>query len=153
MLRDRRDVDLEGGGEAGPGGDTFEVPVTLTVFGASPSAGIAVVRRRSLASRARRAAVALGAAWLLAFPAIFLPVAHFVLVPGLVIGGVVLAAIRLRESRTLDRLRATCPRCGAALDVRPGGRFSLPRPVQCVHCRNQLTLGPVDTPGDRTSGG
>jgi hypothetical protein len=147
MLPDGHDVDGDGGAGAGDGGDTFEVPVTLSVFGASPSAGIAVVRRRSLASRGRRAALALGVAWLLVFPAIFFPVAHFVLVPGLVLGGVVLAVIRLREDRTLDRLRATCPRCAAALDVTPGGRFRLPRPVQCVHCRNQLTLAAVDASG------
>lgn len=145
MLQDGRDVDEETGGEARADGDTFEIPVTLSVFGASASTGMATVRRRGLASRARRAALALGVAWLLAFPAIFFPVAHFVLVPGLVVGGVVLAVIRLREDRTLDRLRATCPRCGATLDVTPGGRFRLPRPVQCVHCRNELTLAPVDT--------
>ena len=139
--------------ETGAGGDTFEVPVTLSVFGASPSTGIATVRRPSLASRARRAALALGAAWLLAFPAIFFPVVHFVLVPGLVIGGAVLAVIRLRVDRTLDRLRGTCPRCGAALDVTPGGRFRLPRSVQCVQCRNELTLGPVETMDARDSGG
>jgi hypothetical protein len=139
--------------EMGAGGDTFEVPVTLSVFGASPSTGIATVRRPSLASRARRAALALGVAWLLAFPAIFFPVAHFVLVPGLVVGGVVLAVVRLREDRTLDRLRATCPRCQAALDVMPGGRFRLPRSVQCVHCRNQLTLAPLDPPEDRRPAG
>ena len=45
-----------------------------------------------------------------------------------------------QEARTLARLRGICPRCGAALDLTPGGRFRLPRSVQCVHCRNELTL-------------
>jgi hypothetical protein len=94
----------------------------------------------------RRAALALGIAWLLAFPAIFFPVVHFVLVPGLVVGGVVMGVMLLREDRTLARIRATCPRCGAALDLAPGGRFRLPRPVQCVHCKNELTLTAADTP-------
>jgi len=152
-LREGRDIDGERRVETSAGGDTYEVPVSLSVFGASPSTGISTVRRPSLASRARRAALALGAAWLLAFPAIFLPVAHVVLVPGLVIGGVVLAVIRLREDRTLDRLRATCPRCQSALDVMPGGRFRLPRSVQCVHCRNELTLAPLDAPEGRGPAG
>ena len=121
-------------------GDAFELPVTLGVFGASPARGVATVRRRALASRVRRAALGLGAAWLLAFPAIFFPVVHFVLVPGLVVGGVVVAVMFLREDRTLARIQATCPRCGATLDLSPGGRFRLPRPVQCVHCKNELTL-------------
>lgn len=130
----------------GAEGDVFEVPVTLSVFGASPAPGIATVRSRTLASRVRRALLALGAAWLLAFPAIFFPVVHFVLVPGLVVGGVVLALIRLREARTLDRIRATCPRCQATLDLSPGGRFRLPRLVQCAFCKNQLTLVAAATP-------
>ncbi|HEY7142145.1 MAG TPA: hypothetical protein VIE44_18785 [Methylomirabilota bacterium] len=135
--------------ETGDDGTVDEVPVTLAVFGASPAAAVATVRRRSLASRAGRAGRALGIAWLLAFPAIFFPVAHFVLVPGLVVGGVVLAAILLREDRTLVRIRATCPRCGAALDLTPGGRFRIPRAVQCVHCKNELTLGAADSPPGR----
>src|SRR6185295_312574 len=89
---------------SGTGEDDVAIPVKLTVFGAQPEAAVATVRCRSLAWRAGRAGLALGIAWLLAFPAIFFPVAHFVLVPGLLIGGVVLAAIRLREDRTLARV-------------------------------------------------
>jgi hypothetical protein len=134
------------GDGAEPDSDAIEVPVTLGIFGANPVRAVATVRCRTLASRVRRAALALGTAWLLAFPAIFLPVVHFVLVPGLVIGGVVLGLMFLREDRSLDRIRATCPRCAATLDLAPGGRFRLPRPVQCVHCKNELTLAAVDTP-------
>jgi hypothetical protein len=129
-----------------PGG-SIAVPVTLTIFGASPVAAVAVVRRRSLASRLGRAGLGLAIAWLLAFPAIFLPVLHFVLVPGLVVGGVVLAAQRLREDRTLARVEGRCPRCGASVDATPGGRFRLPRSVQCIHCRNTLTLMAADARG------
>ena len=130
------------------GGDLTEVPVTLSVFGASPAPAVAVVRHRNLASRLGRATLGLVIAWLLAFPAVFLPVLHFVLVPGFVIGGVVLAAQRLREDRTLARVEGTCPRCGVALDATPGGRFRLPRAVQCVHCKNTLTVTAVDaSPG------
>lgn len=129
---------------AGPREDTFEASVTLGVFGASPARALAIVRRRSLASRVGRAGLALAVAWLLVFPAIFFPVLHFVLVPGLIVGGVALAAMRLREDLSLVRVQGVCPRCGATLDLTPGGRFRLPRTVQCVHCRNQLTLAAAD---------
>jgi len=131
----------------GADGETLEVPVTLEIFGASPSRALAIVRRRSLASRTGRAILALGAAWLLAVPAIFFPVLHFVLVPGLVVGGVVVAAMRLREDRTLARVQGICPRCRVTLDLTPGGRFRLPRPVRCGHCRNELTLAAADVAG------
>jgi hypothetical protein len=121
------------------------MPVTLTVFGASPTPAVAIVWRRSFASRLGRAGLGLAIAWVLAFPAIFLPVLHFVLVPGFLIGGVVLAAVRLREDRTLARVEGTCPRCRAPLDAAPGGRFRLPRLVQCRQCKNTLTLAAADT--------
>src|SRR5262249_51289099 len=124
--------------------DSLAVPVMLTVFGASPVAAVAVVRRRSLGSRVGRAGLGLAIAWLLAFPAIFFPVLHFVLVPGLVIGGVVLAVKWLREDRTLMRIEGRCPRCGASVDATPGGRFRLPRSVQCIHCKNTLTMTGAD---------
>jgi hypothetical protein len=139
---------LKPGERSGTGEDAVAIPATLTVFGAQPEAAVATVRRRSFAWRSSRAGLALGIAWLLAFPAIFFPVAHFVLVPGLLIGGVVLAAIRLREDRTLARVEGVCPRCRSTLDLAPGGRFRLPRRVQCIHCRNALTLaaaGGLDT--------
>ena len=102
-----------GSGEGRPAStvsdETTQIPVTLAVFGANPVPAMAVVRRRSLASRLGRAGLGLAIAWLLAFPAIFLPVLHFVLVPGFVIGGVVLAAHRLRENRTLARVVAPAP--------------------------------------------
>jgi hypothetical protein len=133
---------------ADPSGSEVEIPVAVTIFGARPTAATAGVRHRSLAARMRRAALGLGAAWLLAVPAVFFPVLHFVLVPGLLVGGVVLAVILLREDRTLARVRGTCPRCGGALDLTPGGRFRLPRAVQCLHCNNTLTLTVADA-GER----
>src|SRR5262245_27668130 len=131
-------VETRAGAELGLDADTIEVPITLEVFGAPPTPATATVRHRSLATRSGRAALGLAAAWLLAFPAIFFPVAHFVLVPGFLVGGLVLAVIRWREDRTLVRVRGTCPRCGVALELTPEGRFRLPRPVQCVHCKNEL---------------
>ena len=150
-MADREPPESPAERRASPGDrDLTRVPVTLEVFGANPVPATAVARHRSIASRLGRAGVGLAIAWLLAFPAIFLPVLHFVLVPGFVIGGVVLAAMRLREESTLARLEGTCPRCRAALDVTPGGRFRLPRSVQCPHCRNTLTLAAAATHGSET---
>jgi hypothetical protein len=135
--------------DEGNSGDTTEVALSLTVFGAPPMAAVATIQHRSLASRVGRAGLAVGVAWVLAFPAIFLPVAHFVLVPGLIVGGVVLAVMRLAETRTLARVRGVCPRCKATLDLAPGGRYRLPRRVQCAECRNDLMLTAPGSDEDR----
>ena len=112
----------------GVGGDTTEVPVTLSAFGAPPAAAVVSVQHRSVGARVGRAAMALGVAWVLAFPAIFFPVAHFVLVPGLIVGGVVLAGMRLAEAQTLARVRGVCPRCHG--DAGPGAGRPVPAPAR-----------------------
>jgi hypothetical protein len=127
-------------------GDTIDLPVTLAVFGAAPVVAVATVRQRSLASRVGRAGLALGIAWLLVFPAIFFPVAH----------------LRARAGAGRQRngpRRAASPRglyadagSGHLPAVRcepgPDARGPLPAPglVQCVHCRNELTLAAPATP-------
>jgi hypothetical protein len=113
---------------------------TLSAFGAPPQPADVWVETLGPGRRAGRALVALAACWGLAFPAVFLPVAHFVLVPGLLLAGPVLAALRLREGRRLVEIRGACPRCGVRQQFRPGGRLRPRRTIDCPRCHSDLTL-------------
>ena len=73
-------------------------------------------------------------------PGLFIPVAHFVLVPTFVVAGIIVAAKRAREDRRLILLRGACPRCGAEQEFRPGGRFTDERSLDCPECHGTLTL-------------
>ncbi len=125
-------------------GDTQAVRVRLTAFGAPPTTATAIVLRQGAARRLRRALGALALCWVPAALAVFIPVGHFVLVPTLLVGGLVLAAMRLREDRRLLGARGACPRCGAEQDFPAAGRFRPERSVDCPRCHTRLTLTAED---------
>ena len=118
--------------------ESTSLPASIEIFGATPTSVVVSIVRQPLASRLARAAMAL--ALPLAVAAVFIPLAHFVLVPGVLVAGGVIAAIRLREDWRLARVQGPCPRCGQPLDVAPGGRFQPRRTFECPHCLNTLTL-------------
>jgi ribosomal protein S27E len=72
--------------------------------------------------------------------AVFVPVAHFVLVPVLVVAGVVLAAVRLRERERLVRVHGTCPRCGGEQEFVLGSSLGRQASVDCPGCLNRLVV-------------
>ena len=93
----------------------------------------------------RRVARALRVAsglWGAALLAVFIPIAHFVLVPTLLVLGAVLGALRLRQDRVIVSVVGPCPRCGRAgefpLDTRraTSQRLTLPG----CHTNEDLTL-------------
>jgi hypothetical protein len=125
---------------AGGGGVEVEIPATLAVFGAPPVPARARIRRQSSADRLRRVLAALGLFWGLAVPAVFMPVAHFILVPTLLLTGMVVAASRAREDIRLLGVHGHCPRCGAEQDFPASGRFHGEQALDCAHCHTRLTL-------------
>jgi hypothetical protein len=116
------------------------VPASLVAFGATPTHAIAQVLEQGASRRAARALAGLAGCWGAAAVAVFIPVAHFVLVPTFVLSGVVLAVVRLREASRLVGLRGVCPRCGAEQDFDVSGRFEAERPIDCPRCHTHLRL-------------
>ena len=127
-------------GEARAGCDVVEVSASLTAFGTSPTRARAVVVIQGTGRRAARALAALGACWALALVSVFVPVAHFVLVPAFTVAGVVVAGLRLREDRRLVGVSGTCPRCGTEQEFEAGGRFEYSRTLDCPRCHQLLRL-------------
>ena len=117
-----------------------EVPASLTAFGHSPRPALAVIVEQAPGQRLARTLAGLGMFWGLALGSVFIPVAHFVLVPTFVVGGIVMAVKRAREDRRLLRVHGACPRCGTLQDLQPGGRFVDGRTFDCPTCHGNLTL-------------
>jgi len=139
-----RSVPLETGGMMGE----IEVPALLSAFGYPSSSATAVIIEQTPAQRLGRVLTGLGMFWGLALVGLFIPVAHFFLVPTFGIAGIITAVKRAREDRRLIRLRGACPRCGAAQEFKPGGRFCGERSVNCPKCHGTLTLcAAVSHPG------
>src|SRR5215470_4648555 len=117
-----------------------EVPASLTSFGFPPQPATAVIVEQTPAQRFGRVVAGLGVFWGLALAGLFIPVAHFVLVPTFLAAGIITAVVRSREDRRLILLRGSCPRCGVSQELKPGGRFADGRALNCPKCHGNLTL-------------
>jgi len=132
---------------------------TLEVFGAAATRATATLESLSPGRRLVRALAVLAACWAAAVVSIFLPVAHFFLVPGFLVLGVVWAVIRGREREQVLRLHGVCPRCAREQDFVQGGHQDGRAWVSCPACFNRLfvTIGPPESasshpgPGPLTS--
>jgi hypothetical protein len=120
-----------------------ELPASLTAFGYPSRPARAVVIEQSSGQRVARALVGLGMCWGGALVGLFIPVAHFILVPTFVTAGVILAVKRGREDRRLIAVRGACPRCGNEQEFKPGGRFVAGRKFDCPRCHGNLGLDPA----------
>ncbi len=120
--------------------ESLEIPATLAAFGSPPTPATATVLVQSPGQRLARTAVGLGLCWGLALAGLFVPVAHFILVPTFAMAGIAVAIVRAREDRRLLKVLGACPRCGVRQEFAGGGRFTSERNLDCPRCHNHLTL-------------
>jgi hypothetical protein len=120
---------------------------TLHVFGAAPTRATALLESLSPGRRLVRALAVLAACWGAAIVSIFFPVAHFFLVPGFLVPGVVWAVLRGRERQQVLRLQGVCPRCAREQEFVQGGRQNGQAWVSCPGCFNRVfvTIEPPDS--------
>ena len=90
--------------------------------------------------RLRRAFLGLGFAWVLAIVCVFIPVAHFFLVPGFLGLGAYLFVNRWRTRTSVKQALGICPDCDAAQDFQIAGNWNPPHRVTCNDCQRSLVL-------------
>lgn len=117
-----------------------QLPVSITAFGASLRPGTATIVEQSPGQRLLRTLSGVGMFWALALGGLFIPVAHFVLVPTFLAAGIAMGVKRAREDRRLLSVHGACPRCGVEQEFRVGGRFFDGRTFGCPRCHNNLRL-------------
>lgn len=90
--------------------------------------------------RLLRALKMLGVLWALALVTVFIPVAHFVLVPTFLLAGPIVAFRRYGMKFALEKVGAVCPACGQeiVIPLEPGDR--LPKRTYCPACSKPLRL-------------
>jgi hypothetical protein len=117
---------------------------TLEAFGAPVSRATARLVSQNQGQRFARALGALAACWAAAIVSVFFPVAHFFLVPGFIVLGVVLAVLRGRERERLLGVHGVCPRCHREQDFGRGDREGRQTWVTCPGCftRLRVTMDP-----------
>ncbi len=78
--------------------------------------------------------------WLIAAMCILIPIAHFILVPGFLIGGII--AAKRRWNRTEEGIDASglCPACGHDICVKLEKNANVPQWYDCPECHEPLEL-------------
>ena len=79
----------------------------------------------------------MGMCWGIAILTVFVPVLHFVLVPGFLIGGIVGFFIRFRLTELMESTQAKCPECGQTFEIK-NFSFNWPLRKNCPKCEMVL---------------
>ena len=106
--------------------------------------------------RVRRGVTALGVAWAAAIGSVFIPIAHFLLVPGFFLYGLYELRARLRTEALLELADGECPDCGLAQRFELSGRWSTPAETKCRQCSRRLVIDRCEDsekPGPPTTDG
>lgn len=99
--------------------------------------------------RITRAAVRLGACWAAAGVTLFIPLAHFVLVPAFLIAGPVMAVSAYRTSQARDHATGSCPSCSEDVEIKLEADDELPKWTYCPRCNAPLQLTLADSPAQQ----
>jgi hypothetical protein len=115
---------------------------TYQLKGYSPTPSTATVTIRSFdrRERVRRAFKGLATFWAVALGSVFIPVAHFLLVPSFALYGAYTFVERLGATQVVMAAEGTCPDCGRAQKLETGGRWRVPRDVSCRYCQRALRI-------------
>lgn len=88
--------------------------------------------------RLGRAFGAFAVCLLFAVVAVFIPIAHFVLVPGLIILGLFMFVSRYRAQSAAQNITVTCPVCEQAVTIKLDAEQQPPFYCYCSNCSSNL---------------
>jgi hypothetical protein len=131
-------------------GSAARVSLQITGYHGSPTVAAPLTVRFDRARRLRRALAALLGFWGAMVVSVFIPIAHFVLVPSLFLAGIYQFVRRLKVGEQVRGVHGVCPDCGTEQDFELGTRLAPPQAIQCRGCRRGLTLSAA---GGRGEGG
>jgi len=90
--------------------------------------------------RRKRAILTLLGFWALAALSIPILIAHFVLVPGFFIGGIVMSTKRWKTEEEAESVSGTCPNCHTDITINLEKKGELPQWQYCPVCNDSLEL-------------
>jgi hypothetical protein len=114
-------------------------PFTLSGYHGAPTPATLLVATFDRSERLRRAFKGLAGFWGAMVVSVFIPIAHFVLVPSFLCIGVWQFLRRLRTGELVRGAHGSCPDCGTEQDFELGSS-GVPQSVTCGRCHRGLTL-------------
>jgi hypothetical protein len=113
----------------------------VRVIAPSGKSQLGEVRIQNFSPRERlfRALKFLGICWGLGLVSVFIPIAHFFLVPGLFLAGLVISYLAYGTESLVLGGESICPNCGEFLPI-VRGKEKWPLTDLCGKCRTQVTI-------------
>lgn len=90
------------------------------------------------ADRTTRAITALVVCWVIAAVTLFIPIAHFFLVPAFLIAGPIVAFSRYRQVDSKEKVEGICPRHNGEISVNLENTDQLPKWTYCPECNGAI---------------
>jgi hypothetical protein len=112
----------------------------LSGYSSTPASATVTIQSFDKRERVRRALKGLATFWGAALGSVFIPVAHFLLVPSFALYGAYTFFERLGARQIVVAAEGTCPDCGKPQKLETGGRWRLPRNVACRYCQRSLRI-------------
>lgn len=107
------------------------------------SSGELQIQEWSARERLQRALKWGGGCWGLAVASVFVPLAHFVLVPGLLLSGPFVALVVYSKESVILGGQGTCPHCRATLPI-VRGTPKFPLRDLCTQCQSSVLIEAPD---------
>jgi hypothetical protein len=118
----------------------------VTGYGGGRTIATVSVESFARPERVRRALKGIATWWAAALGGVFIPVAHFVIVPSLALVGVYTFFERLGAAEVATAAQGVCPDCGREQQLDVAGPWRVPRDFACRHCQRSLTLAALQEP-------
>lgn len=115
-------------------------PIRIESNDGAVSTGMLHIMKYTKKERVTRALKVLGLMWALALATLFIPIAHFVLVPGFLIAGPVMAFMRYRVIEHPDNATGECPVCRHAMKISLEPNAHLPMWTYCPASNDPIQL-------------
>jgi hypothetical protein len=112
----------------------------LSGYHGGPTRGTVTIHAFTRDQRWQQALRGIGTWWGHALLALFIPVAHFVLVPSCLLFGAWQFFHRIGTSERATDARGTCPDCGREQSFEVAARWRVPQAVTCRYCDRGLQL-------------
>lgn len=124
--------------------DAQQRPIQISTSESAGFAGVLNVQVFDNNERLKRAMKMLGMLWGLAAISLFIPIAHWFLVPSFVLAGPIAATMRYRMTEALGEANGRCPSCQQDITLELEASDKLPLWTYCPQCNNSVQLSPRD---------
>ncbi len=117
-----------------------KLPILIQPNSGPAVAGVLHIANFDPQERFKRAAKVWGFCWLFAVLSVPVVIAHWVLVPGFLLAGPIMAYRRYQIVSAVERAEATCPVCSVAVTISMEADDSLPKHTYCPKCNGPIQL-------------